>query len=77
MNANELLEYLIDLHMQGHSLEDIRVSYRTHGDSDVEAVTHIEEGMQEDDGTPTEVMLMAYPLAEDPTTLLNDWINSI
>lgn len=77
MNAQELIEYLIDLHMQGHSLEDIRVSYRTHGDSDVEAVTHIEEGIQEDDGTPMEVMLMAFPLPTSPESEFQQWFNSI
>jgi hypothetical protein len=77
MNAHELLEYLIDLHMQGHSLEGIRVSYRTHGDSDVEAVTHIEEGLQDGDGVPTEVMLMAFPLSTSPESEFQHWFDSI
>jgi hypothetical protein len=77
MTANDLMMFLIDLHMEGNSLEDIQVSFREHGDADVESVTHVEVGLQREDGTPTEVMLQAYPLSESPESLLKQWFDSI
>ena len=31
MTANDLMMFLVDLHMQGNNLEEIEVSFRSHG----------------------------------------------
>ena len=45
MNANDLLNKLVDLKIEGHDLEKIEVSYRHDYDSDVVGVVDLEEGL--------------------------------
>jgi hypothetical protein len=49
MNAQDLLNKLVDLKLDGHDLEKIAVSYRHDYDSDVVGVVDLEEGLYDQD----------------------------
>lgn len=48
MNANDLLNKLVDLKIEGHDLEKIEVTYRHDYDSDVVGVVDLEEGLYDE-----------------------------
>ena len=48
MNAQDLLNKLVDLKLDGHDLEKIAVSYRHDYDSDVVEVVDLEEGLYDE-----------------------------
>lgn len=77
MTANDLMMFLIDLHMQGNPLEDIEVSFRSHRDADPEQVLFAEEGVQREDGTPMEIMFLASHLDTSMGDALQSYIDSI
>jgi len=77
MTANDLMMFLVDLHMQGNNLEEIDVSFRSHGDSHPEKVLFVEEGLQHDNGVPMEIMLCASELDEDTGTMFQRYFDSI
>lgn len=77
MTANDLMMFLVDLHMQGHRLEEIEVSFRSHGDSNPEKVLLVEEGLQHDNGVPMEIMLCGSVLDEDTGALFQRYFDSI
>ena len=49
MNAQDLLNKLVDLKIEGHDLEKIAVSYRHDYDSDVVKVVDLEEGLYDEE----------------------------
>jgi hypothetical protein len=49
MNAQDLLNKLVDLKLDGHDLEKIAVSYRHDYDSDVVKVVDLEEGLYDEE----------------------------
>jgi hypothetical protein len=49
MNAQDLLNKLVDLKIEGHDLEKIEVTYRHDYDSDVVGVVDLEEGLYDED----------------------------
>ena len=48
MNAQDLLNKLVDLKLDGHDLEKIEVTYRHDYDSDVVGVVDLEEGLYDE-----------------------------
>jgi hypothetical protein len=48
MNAQDLLNKLVDLKIEGHDLEKIEVTYRHDYDSDVVGVVDLEEGLYDE-----------------------------
>ena len=48
MNAQDLLNKLVDLKIEGHDLEKIEVTYRHNYDSDVVEVVDLEEGLYDE-----------------------------
>jgi hypothetical protein len=48
MNAQELLNSLLELKEQGHDLENIEVYYRNNPDSDVESMSFVEEDLYDE-----------------------------
>ena len=53
MNAQDLLNKLVDLKLEGHDLEKIAVSYRHDYDSDVVEVVDLEEGLYDEETNST------------------------
>jgi hypothetical protein len=53
MNAQDLLNKLVDLKLDGHDLEKIAVSYRHDYDSDVVEVVDLEEGLYDEETNST------------------------
>jgi hypothetical protein len=53
MNAQDLLNKLVDLKIEGHDLEKIAVSYRHDYDSDVVEVVDLEEGLYDEETNST------------------------
>ena len=53
MNAQDLLNKLVDLKIEGHDLEKIEVSYRHDYDSDVVEVVDLEEGLYDEETNST------------------------
>jgi hypothetical protein len=53
MNAQDLLNKLVDLKIEGHDLEKIAVSYRHDYDSDVVGVVDLEEGLYDEETNST------------------------
>jgi hypothetical protein len=64
MNAQELLNKLVDLKIEGHDLEKIAVSYRHDYDSDVVGVVDLEEGLYDEE---TNLRLETIVLITDNT----------
>jgi len=48
MNAQDLLNKLVDLKIEGHDLEKIEITYRHDYDSDVVGVVDLEEGLYDE-----------------------------
>ena len=64
MNAQDLLNKLVDLQIEGHDLEKIAVSYRHDYDSDVVGVVDLEEGLYDEE---TNLRLETIVLITDNT----------
>jgi|Laugrespbdmm15dd_1035085.scaffolds.fasta_scaffold54698_3 hypothetical protein len=64
MNAQDLLNKLVDLKIEGHDLEKIAVSYRHDYDSDVVEVVDLEEGLYDEE---TNLRLETIVLITDNT----------
>ncbi len=64
MNAQDLLNKLVDLKIEGHDLEKIAVSYRHDYDSDVVGVVDLEEGLYDEE---TNLRLETIVLITDNT----------
>jgi hypothetical protein len=64
MNAQDLLNKLVDLKIEGHDLEKIEVSYRHDYDSDVVGVVDLEEGLYDEE---TNLRLETIVLITDNT----------
>jgi hypothetical protein len=64
MNAQDLLNKLVDLKIEGHDLEKIEVSYRHDYDSDVVGVVDLEEGLYDEE---TNLTLETIVLITDNT----------
>jgi hypothetical protein len=48
MNAQELLNSLLELQDQGHDLESIEVFYRNNPDSDIEYISFVSEDLYDE-----------------------------
>ena len=64
MTAQDLLNKLVDLKIEGHDLEKIEVSYRHDYDSDVVEVVDLEEGLYDEE---TNLRLETIVLITDNT----------
>ena len=62
MNAQELLNSLLELKEQGHDLENIEVYYRNNPDSDVESMSFVEEDLYDEE---TNSVLRSIVLMEE------------
>ena len=66
MNAQELLNKLVDLKIEGHDLEKIEVNYRQDYNSDVVAIEDLEEDLFDEQ---TNSILESVVLVSDTTEL--------